>query len=126
LDAIPVNLPGKDVQAAYGVGGFINCTKGAGEDAKPAQNFLLSLSTKQVFRGYTNNGTITTMLVTSVNGPDDNYIPLNTSDLNPVRYLCPGINNPTGYDLWVQLQISGKLYLVCNWTKAVQVNAAYH
>ncbi|MDR3457810.1 MAG: type II secretion system protein [Verrucomicrobiae bacterium] len=124
-DSVPVN-GAKNVMAAYGVGGFINCSKGSGDETVPAKNFLLSLSSKQVFRGYTNNGPITSMLVTSVNGPDDTYTPLNARDANPVRYLYPGINNPTSYDLWVQLQVGGKKYLVCNWAKAVQVNTADH
>jgi len=39
--------------------------------------------------------------------------------LNPWRYVSPGVNNPTAYDLWIQLSISGKKYLVSNWSKTV-------
>jgi len=117
--------PPGGVMDAYGVGGFVNCTKGGGEDVAKAQNFLLNLSTRQVFSGYTNNHTLTTMLVTSVGGPDDTYMPLKVSGVNPIRYVCPGTNNPTSYDLWVQLSIGGKLYLVCNWNKSALVNTAY-
>ena len=127
--SIPVNNSGKDVKAAYGVGGFINCSKGGGEDVAAAKNFLPSISQKQLYRSWTNpgpNGADTTILVTSVGGPDDNYNPLSAvsgSSPNPIRYAYPGTNNVGSYDLWVQLQISGKKYLVCNWSKSVQVNS---
>ena len=112
-----------DVSLAYGVGGFVNCTKGGGDDAAAAKNFMASLTPKQFNDQVINNNARTTALVTSVNGPDDNYKPLGASDLNPIRYVYPGTNNVGSYDLWVQLQISGKKYLVCNWSKAAQVNA---
>ncbi|HEV2695606.1 MAG TPA: type II secretion system protein [Verrucomicrobiae bacterium] len=121
------SIPVTDVTTAYKVGGFINCSKGSGEDAVPAKNFLLSLSTKQVADLVTNNAIHTTVLVTAVGGPDDNYRPFGqlAININPVRYLYPGVNNPLSYDLWVQLVVSGKTNLVCNWTKNVQVNTSY-
>ena len=113
-----------DVTSAYGVGGFLNSTKGGGEDAASAKGFLPGLSSKQLNKFVTNPPPVsTTMLVTSVGGPDDNYIPLNASGLNPFRYVYPGTNNVGGYDLWVQLQINGTKYLVCNWSKSVPVNS---
>ncbi len=39
-------------------------------------------------------------------------------DLNPFRYIYPGTNNPTSYDLWIDLRISGKTNLICNWSHA--------
>jgi prepilin-type N-terminal cleavage/methylation domain-containing protein len=114
-----------DVSAAYGVGGFVNCNKGGGEDAASAKNFLPSLSSKQVDDRVTNRLVRTTMLVTSVGGPDENYQPLDASGLNPIRYVYPGVNNPGGYDLWVQLVISGKTNLVCNWSKSIQINTSH-
>jgi prepilin-type N-terminal cleavage/methylation domain-containing protein len=123
-------IPIAFVTTAYGVGGFINCTKGGGEDAAAAKNFLSGLNNKQYNNPstpVTNNGVGTTVLLTSVGGPDASYLPFgpNSSGLNPIRYVCPGTNNPTSYDLWVQLQINGKKYLVCNWSKAAQVNTPY-
>jgi prepilin-type N-terminal cleavage/methylation domain-containing protein len=103
------------VKTAYGVGGFINCTKGGGEDSTPARNFLSGISSKRVFYPVTNNGVATTILITSVGGPDQNYQPLNASDLNPFRYSYPGTNNPTSYDLWIDLSISGKTNRISNW-----------
>ena len=112
-----------DVTKAYGVGGFVNCTKGGSEDAALAKNFLSGLSAKQLNYYVTNNTVQTTMLITSVGGPDDSYKPLNASGLNPFRYVYPGVNNPNGYDLWVQLVIKGQANLICNWSRQVQINS---
>jgi hypothetical protein len=55
------------------------------------------------------------ILIGAAGGPDQKYQPFGVSDLNPWRYVCPGTNNPSAYDLWMQLSISGKKYLICNW-----------
>jgi prepilin-type N-terminal cleavage/methylation domain-containing protein len=111
-----------DIQKAFGVSGFINCTKGSGEDAVVAKNFLPDLSSRQIGQNVTNNGIPTTLLLASVGGPDATYKPLGVSGLNPWRYVCPGTNNPASYDLWVDLSIGGQTNLICNWTKEVQKN----
>lgn len=112
-----------NVSTAFGVGGFINCSKGSGEDDSKAKNFLSNLKASQINEYVTNNGVRTTVLVTSVGGPDANYRPLNAEGLNPFRYVYPGTNNPGSYDLWVQLVIKGKTNLICNWSKQVIVNS---
>ena len=111
---------------AYGVGGLINCTKGSGEDAANAKNFLSGISQKMLYYNWT-NGVATTILVTSVGGPDDKYHPLNPASgtgPNPFRYVYPGVNNPNGYDLWVQLVIKGQTNLICNWSRQVIINSS--
>jgi prepilin-type N-terminal cleavage/methylation domain-containing protein len=112
-----------DVATAYGVDGFINNTKGGGEDAATAKGFLPGISSKQINKSVTNRTITTTMLITSVGGPDDNYQPLNAAALNPFRYVNPGTNNPNGYDLWVQLVINKQTNLICNWSKTVLKNS---
>jgi prepilin-type N-terminal cleavage/methylation domain-containing protein len=114
-------IPAASVSTAFGVGGFINYTKGNEEDAEKAKNFLPGLKTGHFNEYVTNNGVRTTALVTSVGGPDVNYRPYgpNAEGINPFRYVSPGVNNPGSYDLWVQLVIAGKTNLVCNWSKAV-------
>jgi prepilin-type N-terminal cleavage/methylation domain-containing protein len=109
--------------AVFGAGGILNCTKGSAEDAVPAQNFLPGMKPNQIGSTYV-NGAYVTNLVTSVGGPDDAYKPLGVPGVNPFRYLYPGTNNPGGYDLWVQLVISGKTNLVCNWNSSVQINTS--
>lgn len=120
---ILANSPGQDVKAAYGVGGFINNSKGSGEDASSAKNFLSGLSSKQI-NTVSNNGVAdTAMIVTSIGGPDANYNPVGVTAMNPFRYVFPGVNNPGSYDLWVQLVIKGRTNLICNWSKQVQINS---
>lgn len=108
-----------------GVSGFLNCSKpGAGEDSVAAKDFLPGLKPNEVGTPVTNNfypAIPLTVLAASAGGPDPNTAPLGS--VNPWRYVCPGTNNPTSYDLWVQLVISGKKNLVCNWSKEVQINS---
>jgi prepilin-type N-terminal cleavage/methylation domain-containing protein len=131
------------VPTAFGsasVNGFLNCSKpGAGEDAPLAKTFLPDLKASQIWRQYTNNPVTRSvgvdLLVASVGGPDQIYRPLNSIGLNPWRYNSSNpTNNPGSYDLWIQLSIgsttnrialtfSPKFYLICNWTKQVQINS---
>jgi prepilin-type N-terminal cleavage/methylation domain-containing protein len=113
-----------DVPTAFpGVNGFVNCTKGSGEDALPAKSFLSGLSPQQFGNKTNNNIFPVTLLLGAAGGPDLNYQPFGVSGLNPWRYACPGTNNPSSYDLWIQLSINGKTNLICNWSKQVQINS---
>jgi prepilin-type N-terminal cleavage/methylation domain-containing protein len=117
---------GGDVENAFGVGGFMNCSKpGGGESTGVARNFLPDLKPKQVWNKFTNNSVPVTLIISSVGGPDATYRPLDPlqQDLNPWRYNSSNpTNNPGSYDLWIQLGFGGKINLVCNWSKQVQVN----
>jgi prepilin-type N-terminal cleavage/methylation domain-containing protein len=127
LDGSPPTLTAAQVQSAFGVGGFMNCSKAAsGEDASTARDFLPDLKPKQVWPLYTNYSVGVNLLICSVGGPDPNYQPMGpgTQDLNPWRYNSSSpTNNPGSYDLWIQLSIGGKTNLICNWTKQVQINS---
>ena len=116
-------IPVASVNAAYGVGGFINCTKGADDEVVKAQNYLSGLKSNQFFQNVPNNGVPTTVLITAVGGPDVTYQPLSASGLNPFRYQYPGVNNPNSYDLWVKLSIKGKTWLICNWSQQALANS---
>ena len=125
-------IPIGSVVLAYGVGGFVNSgsasqNNNGDDDVKVAKNFLLGLSSKEIRTLVTNLSwgvsIPTTILATSVGGPDDSYKPLSASGLNPFRYVYPGVNNPNGYDLWVQLVISGQTNLICNWSRQVVINS---
>lgn len=107
----------------FGVSGFVNCSKpGSAEDGVTAKRFLSSLRPKQIGTAV-NNTVPVTVFVASVQGPDQNYKPYaNVSDFNPWCYAYPGTNNPNSYDLWIQLSISGKTNLICNWSKQVQIH----
>ncbi len=119
IGADPLNM-----QSAFGVSGFVNSSKtGAAEDAPAARNFLPALNSNR-FSSASNNTVVATVFVASVGGPDVKYHPFHdTPGFNPWRYVSPGVNNPNSYDLWVQLVISGKTNLVCNWSKQVQLNS---
>ena len=111
-----------NVQAAFGVGGFVNCSRGGGDEAAPAQAVLSGLRQNQ-FASVTDNGVTVNLIVTAVRGPDLSYKPLGVQDVNPFRYVYPGVNNPNSYDLWVQLVIKGKTNLICNWSTTVIINS---
>jgi prepilin-type N-terminal cleavage/methylation domain-containing protein len=129
LGGSPPNVAAADVQTAFGVAGFVNCSKsGSGEDASVARNFLPDLKPNQITVISNSTGPTTpvpvTILIGSVGGPDATYQPLGTQDLNPWRYNSSSpTNNPGSYDLWMQLSIGKQTNLVCNWTKQVQINS---
>jgi prepilin-type N-terminal cleavage/methylation domain-containing protein len=120
-------VPSAQILNSFGVTGIINCTRGTvgSEDYVPAKVFLPGLKANQI-KTVTNppaTGQPVAILVSSVGGPDLSYQPLGGPSINPWRYnsINPS-NNPTSYDLWIQLKIGGKTNLICNWTKQVQVN----
>jgi prepilin-type N-terminal cleavage/methylation domain-containing protein len=116
------------VTTAFGanVGGFINCSKtNADESTEQARNFLPDLRPNQISSNITNNNVQVTLLLGSVGGPDTSYDPLNlhVQGINPWRYNSHSpTNNPGSYDLWIQLSIAGKKYLICNWSRQPQIN----
>jgi prepilin-type N-terminal cleavage/methylation domain-containing protein len=117
---------GSDVTKAFGVSGFMNCSKPVGgEDASAARDFLPDLRPNQVWKNYTNNDVPVTLLISSVGGPSAQYQPLGQQDLNPWRYNSSNpTNNPGSYELWIQLVFApGQTSLICNWTKQVQINS---
>jgi prepilin-type N-terminal cleavage/methylation domain-containing protein len=124
---IDSSMPAPNVTTAFNIGGFMNCSKvGAVEDTTAARNFLSDLKPKQY--GVVSNGTPpvgVSVIIGSVGGPDPSYIPFGVPDLNPWRYNSANpTNNPGAYDLYMQLQIGGKKYLICNWSKTVQINSS--
>jgi len=124
LDGSAQILTGQVSTAFPGVGGFVNCTKSnGGEDASAARNFLPDLKPNQI-TVLSNNTVLVTLLIGSVGGPYTQYQPLGLQDVNPWRYVYPGVNNPGSYDLWMQLVFApGQSNLICNWTKQVQINS---
>jgi len=118
-----------NVNNVFGVNGFMNCSKpGSSEDAHMAQNFLPGLTSNQktIFTNSSAANNPVKLIVTSVGGPDTTYHPLgpNAVGINPWRYNSSNpTNNPGAYDLWVQLSISGKTNLICNWNPKPQLNS---
>jgi len=118
-----------DVPTAFpGVGGFMNCSKpNGGEDASTARNFLSDLKPNQIGIA-TVGGVPVTVLITADNGPDALYRPLGALGQpgeNPWRYNSSHpVSNPGSYDLYIQLSISGKTNLICNWSKEVRTDSS--
>lgn len=106
-----------DYKTAFGVDGIINVSRGSGEDGVAARNFLTGLKQRQSNDQVTNKNVRTTALVTSVGGPDDAYQPMNFAGLNPVHYNSANpTNNPSSYDLWIDLVFGGKTNRISNWS----------
>jgi prepilin-type N-terminal cleavage/methylation domain-containing protein len=109
----------------YGKGfqGFVNTTKGAGDEGMSAQKFIRDLKPPQI--GETQAGV--KLLIASVGW--DYPVPLvplpivkSPPKMNPFRYVSTNpTNNPKSFDLWVDIMISGKTNRVCNWSDDVIV-----
>lgn len=114
------------VTTAFGPGvlGFANCSKGAGDDAVPAVNFLKGLKPGQYVEG-TINGTVIRILTSSVQVPSSQPLPLPAfipdppeARPNPWRYNSSSpANNSSSYDLWVDIFIGGKTNRISNWSE---------
>lgn len=107
-----------------GVGGFINCTRGAsGDEGVFAVNFLKGGLNPMQFATLPNELRI---LVASVRWPEGHpYQPVpEVRGLNPWRYVSTNpTNNPGSYDLWVDVLIDGRTNRFGNWSRdAVLVN----
>lgn len=113
------------IAGAFGVAGFMNYTKGNGEDIRNAENFLTGLKSSQIAT-LTVGGQPVNILTTAAVG-DPTYQPIsgakteNGQNANPWLYLYPGIHNPGSYDLWLKIMVGGKTNLISNWTTAVQI-----
>jgi type II secretory pathway pseudopilin PulG len=106
------------------VSGFVNCTGGAGGDeGQVAKDFLIGLRPDQTAE--LDSGA--KVLVGPVLWPAGGYQPVpsppaKTAGINTWCYNSSHpINNPNGYDLWIDVMIGGKINRVCNWSKKVLV-----
>jgi prepilin-type N-terminal cleavage/methylation domain-containing protein len=118
-----------DVVGTFGVGGFMNTSKGAGGDEGPVANaFLKGLRPGQTGE-YVRGGSVFRLLVGPVLWPSGSAFqplpspPAKTAGLNPWRYNSSSpTNNPGSYDLWMDIVIGGKTNRISNWnSKAVVV-----
>lgn len=116
-----------DVPVAFpNAGGFANCNKqGAGDEVRSAKDYIHELKPHQIETAKLHDVQVT--IFTSIfGGPDGDYNPLNQPGVNapnPWRYVSSNPkHNHDGYDLWIQLKINGKTYLIDNWNSKVTVN----
>lgn len=122
------NFIASSAMAAFGVSSFMNENKGSGDDAIPAKTFLAGLKPGEIASNTPAGASGPyTFIVTAANS-DSVYKPmpgvysLAGRPANPWRYVCPGTNNPSSYDLWVQVFSGNKTNLICNWAKQPEVN----
>lgn len=125
------NLPAGSVPVFFGgatVSGFVNVTRGSGDDGQTARNYLIGIPPTDYLL-ITNGLTVGTpgsegiVLGTTVKGPimlsDENR-----ATINPWRYVSTGpTNSPGHFDLWVDILIGGKTNRVSNWREKPQVVA---
>ena len=105
------------------VSGFVNVTKGGGDDVQSAKNFVVGLRPNQ-YLDVVNNGVTGTVLGMLEKGP----LMLNDStggkSINPWRYVSTNpTNNPGHFDLWVDLIIGGKTNRISNWSQKPELVA---
>lgn len=111
------------IPSAFGasVAGFVNCTKAGGDDdSKAAEKFLSGLRTDQygIITNSSNPNLRHGVLTCSVP-----WTPVGGSpELNPWRYNSSSpTHNPKSYDLWVDIQVGGKVNRISNWNKQFEV-----
>jgi prepilin-type N-terminal cleavage/methylation domain-containing protein len=111
----------------FNINGIMNCNRGSGDDAIVPKGFLPDLKPAQVGTQTNLNNNVTCVIVTAVHS-DSIYNPMPGFGsragypANPWRYLYPGTNNPSSYDLWIQVYVGGKTNLICNWFNQPKVN----
>jgi prepilin-type N-terminal cleavage/methylation domain-containing protein len=117
------NSPTTVIMNYFGTSGFMNCTRGSGDDMVKAQNFFPGLKSTQI----ATNADGVFVIVTAINSPA--YAPMTgfltrdgVNTANPWRYQYPGVNNPSSYDLWIKVMIGGKTNLICNWNNQQQTS----
>ena len=125
-----VTLLDTDVSAAFGggVAGFMNCTRGGGDDTAPAQDYLKEFKPGQYLIGTYAGKTIGLMTCTVQWSRDlpavvPGFTPSDPSVYpNPWPYKSSNATNNVGqYDLWVDLIVGGKTNRISNWSTAPQV-----
>ncbi len=114
------------------VKGFVNSSAGGGggDEGSAARNYFTGLKSTQVgkvkFKGTDLNLLIG---VPWQQGPAPfNFDPIpgaNPPTLNPWRYNSSSpTNNPNSFDLWIEVNIGSKIFLISNWSKQpVRINS---
>jgi prepilin-type N-terminal cleavage/methylation domain-containing protein len=102
--------------------GFVNLSRGGGDDVQSAKNFMVGLKPNQYLEVV--NGGVGTVLGVLEKGP----LMLNDStgnkSINPWRYVSTGpTNNPGHFDLWVDILLGGKTNRISNWSEKPELVA---
>jgi len=123
LDGV-TRIPSASVPMAFGAGvaGFVNCSKGGGDDVgSPAVNFLKNLKPGQ-YGLATIGGVPVRLLSCSALWTGSTPPVAGSPGLNPWRYVSTNpTNNPASFDLWVDVLIGGKTNRISNWSETPQI-----
>jgi prepilin-type N-terminal cleavage/methylation domain-containing protein len=101
------------------VAGFVNVSRGSGDEAQRARNHLVGLKPDQYLEIEYNPGQKRgVVLGLRVKGPYMLLSPTNDVAINPWRYDSSSpTNNPGTYDLWIDVTLGGKTLRINNWSK---------
>jgi prepilin-type N-terminal cleavage/methylation domain-containing protein len=111
-----------DIHLAFLLDGFVNSMQGAGNDEgqQPRDFVTQTLRSGQFSRVLVTNkvllaSTSVVILGSSLSGGD--MLPGATGPINPFGYnSATPSHNPNSYDLWLDINIFGKTYRICNWS----------
>ena len=109
--------------------GFMNASRtGAGDEMANATPCLRGLKPAQVGQFfvnkiYDNNGPLPVKIIVGPPWPDPPTSIIPGTTFNPFRYNSSSpTNNPSSYDLWIDVLIAGKTNRISNWSsKPIQV-----
>jgi hypothetical protein len=116
--------------AAFGVSGFVNVSKGSGDEGVKAESFLVQLRPNQIGQLDQLSGTPPPrILICSVGWDNEDsaqqIVPSTRTSsvrLDPFQYNSSHpINNPSSYDLWVDVLLKGRTNRISNWSAKPQV-----
>jgi len=116
------SIPAGSVSATFGRAGFVNCSRGGGDDnAQPAHAFLKGLAPSQ----YGELSPNIRLLTCSIQWPvKSGEVISGVPEVNPWRYVSTGAtNNPGHFDLWVDIVAGGKTNRVSNWREKAEIVA---
>lgn len=101
-----------------GPGSILNATKSAAEESKPAKPFLREIKPGRYYEYAL--GTSTIRLLTCSVPWSDRVAPIIPAAplVNPFHYIKNSTNNSGGFELWVDVFISGKTNRITNWNPA--------
>ncbi len=117
------DIPVAEVANRFGaaVAGFVNCSRGAGDENRRATAFLKALKPGQYADVPSANTKPVRILTTTVPAPPP--YPFGDAMINPIRYNSSSpTNNPNSYDLWVDIVVAGKTNRICNWSREPLIN----
>lgn len=117
------SIPVGSVTTTFGQAGFVNCSKGGGDDnAQPAHDFLKGGLRSSNYGELSPN---VRLLTCSIKWPEANGAAITgVPSVNPWRYVSTGpTNNPGQYDLWVDIVVGGKTNRISNWREKPELVA---